>query len=86
MIRTLLNNQLIFILVGAGKNLPLHHPVQTSSGATQPPIQRIPEAFYLEVKRPGRETDHTPPTVAEVKNAWSYKFAPPIRLDGVLLS
>jgi hypothetical protein len=26
----------------------------------------------LGVKRPGREADHSPPSSAEVKNAWSY--------------
>jgi hypothetical protein len=38
------------------------------------------------VKRPGREADHSPPSIAEVKNAWSYTFTPPIRLHGVVLS
>jgi len=30
----------------------------------------------LEVKRPGREADHSPPSNAEVKNAWSYTSTP----------
>jgi hypothetical protein len=30
-----------------------------------------------EIKRPGREANHTPPSNAEVKNAWSYKSTPP---------
>jgi len=34
-------------------------------GPTQPPLQRIPG-----VKRPGREADRSPPSSAEVKNAW----------------
>jgi hypothetical protein len=29
-------------------------------------------AFFPGVKRPGREADHSPPSSAEVKNAWSY--------------
>jgi hypothetical protein len=55
-------------------------------GPTQPPIQWVPEALSLGVKRPGRETDHSPLSSAEVKNAWSYTSTPPIRLHGVVLS
>jgi hypothetical protein len=29
------------------------------------------------VKRPGRETDHSPPPTAKVKNAWSHTSTPP---------
>jgi hypothetical protein len=36
-------------------------------GPTQPPIQWVPGAVSLEVKRPGREADHSPPSSAEVK-------------------
>jgi hypothetical protein len=35
------------------------------------------------VKRPRREVDHSSPPRAEVKNEWSYTFAPPICLHGV---
>jgi hypothetical protein len=31
------------------------------------PIQWVPGAFSLQVKRPGREADHSPPSSAEVK-------------------
>jgi hypothetical protein len=34
---------------------------------TQPPIQWVPGAFSLGIKRPGREADHSPPSSAEVK-------------------
>jgi hypothetical protein len=54
-------------------------------GTTQPPIQWLPAALSLWVKRPGREADHSPPSSAEVKNAWSYTSSPPIRLHGVVL-
>jgi len=27
---------------------------------------------FLEVKQPGHETDHSPPTIAEIKNEWNY--------------
>jgi hypothetical protein len=36
-------------------------------GPTQPPIQLVPG-----VKWPGREADHSLPTVAEVKKMWIY--------------
>jgi hypothetical protein len=35
---------------------------------THPPIQWIPGTLPPRVKRPGRETDHSPPSGAEVKN------------------
>jgi len=55
------------------------------------------EALKPGVKRPGREADHSPPSSAEVKNAWSCTSTPPyvftawclvkyrIRLHGVVL-
>jgi hypothetical protein len=53
---------------------------------TQPPIQRVPGALSLGVKRPGREADHSPPSTAEFKNAWSYTSTLPVRLNDVVLS
>jgi hypothetical protein len=43
-------------------------------GLTQPPIQWLPGALSLGVKQLKRETGHSPPSSAEVKNAWSYTF------------
>jgi hypothetical protein len=43
---------------------------------TQPPIQRVPGALSLEVKCPGREADHSPPSSAVVKNEWNYTSTP----------
>jgi hypothetical protein len=40
-------------------------------GPTQPPIQWVPGAPSLEVKLPGPEADYSPPSNAEVENAWS---------------
>jgi hypothetical protein len=37
-------------------------------GPIQPPIQWVPGAISPEVKRPGREAGHLPPSNAEVKN------------------
>jgi hypothetical protein len=45
----------------------LHHRVQNGSEAHQHPIQWVPGALSLGVKRPGREADHSPPPSAEVK-------------------
>jgi hypothetical protein len=38
------------------------------------------------VKRSRREADHSPPSSAEVKNAWKLYIHSPIRLHGVVLS
>jgi hypothetical protein len=40
---------------------------RTALGSTQPPIQWVPGALSLGLKRPGREDDHSPPSSAEVK-------------------
>jgi len=53
-------------------------------GPTQPPIRWVPGAFTPRAKRPGREADHLPLCSAEVKNAWSYTYTPPIRFHGVV--
>jgi hypothetical protein len=45
-------------------------------GPTQSPIQWVPGAVSVGVKRPGREADDSLPSSAEVKNAWSYTFTP----------
>jgi hypothetical protein len=45
-------------------------------GPTQPPIQWVTRALFLEVKRPWREADHSPPFSVEVKNAWNYTSTP----------
>jgi hypothetical protein len=49
---------------------------RTALVPTQPLIQFVPGALSLGVKRPGRETDHSPPSSAEVKNAWLYTSTP----------
>jgi hypothetical protein len=45
-------------------------------GPTLLSIQWVSESLSLEVKRPGREADHSPPSSSEIKNAWSYICAP----------
>jgi hypothetical protein len=43
-------------------------------------------AFTPGIKRPERETDHSFPSSAEVKNAWNYTSTPQIRLHGAVSS
>jgi hypothetical protein len=49
-------------------------------GSTQRPIQWVPEAFSLWVKRPGCEADHSPPSSAEVKKNVDLHIHSPICL------
>jgi hypothetical protein len=49
---------------------------RTALGPSQPPIQWVPGTLSLGVKRQGHEADHSPPSSAEVKNAWSYTSTP----------
>jgi hypothetical protein len=66
--------------------ISLRHLVQTVSG-TRPVSCPVGTAVnYLVVKRPGRETDHSPPSSAEVKIARGYTSTAPIRLHGVVFS
>jgi hypothetical protein len=58
----------------------------TALGPTQPPIQCVPGALSLGVKRPGREADHSPPTSAEVKEWVELYLHSPVRFHGVVLS
>jgi hypothetical protein len=45
-------------------------------GTTQPPIQWVTRALSMGVKWLRREADHSLPSSAEVKNAWSYTSPP----------
>jgi hypothetical protein len=58
---------------------------RTALGPTQPPIQGVPLALSLEVKRPGREADHSLSSSAEVKECVVLYLHSPIRLHGVVL-
>jgi hypothetical protein len=53
---------------------------------TQPPIQLVPGALSLGLKRPRREADHSPPSSSEVKEWVELYLHSPIRLHGVVLS
>jgi hypothetical protein len=63
--------------VGTG-NFSLCHRVQNGSGAHPASYPMGIGTLSLEVKRWGREPDHSPPSSAEVKNAWNYTSTPPI--------
>jgi hypothetical protein len=53
-------------LAGVG-NFSLHYRVQNGSGAHPASYPMGTRAVSLQVKRPGREADHSPPSSAEVK-------------------
>jgi hypothetical protein len=76
---------MVRFLAGAG-NFSLHPRVQNSSGAHTASYPRNTRGSFPGIKRWGREADHSPPSSAEVKYAWSYTSTPPIRLHGVVLN
>jgi hypothetical protein len=45
-------------------------------GPIQPPAQWVAGAITPGIKRPVHEADHSPPSSAEVKNAWGYTSTP----------
>jgi hypothetical protein len=57
---------------------------RSSVGLTQSPLEWVPGALSPRLKRPVRKSDHSPPSSAEVENAWSYTPTPPF-LYGVVL-
>jgi hypothetical protein len=63
--------------LGAG-NFSLHHRVQNGSGAhpASYPMVKVLRTLSLRVKRLGCEAGHSPPSSAEVKNAWSCTSTP----------
>jgi hypothetical protein len=56
---------------------PLRHRVKTDSGTHPASYSRDIEAVTPGLRRPVREPDRSPPSNAEVKNAWSYALTPP---------
>jgi hypothetical protein len=55
-------------------------------GFTQPPIQWVPGALSLGIKRQRHKVDHSPPSSAEVKEWVALYLHFPIRLHCVVLS
>jgi hypothetical protein len=66
---------------GIGVQIPVESRVSISSRSalrhTQPPTQWVPGALSPEVKRQGRDADHSPPPSAEVKKMWIYISSSP---------
>jgi hypothetical protein len=58
----------------------------TALGLTQPLNQWVLGALSMGVKWLGHEADHSTPSGAKVKNAWSYTSIPTISLHGMVLS
>jgi hypothetical protein len=61
---------------GKVKNFFFSTLSEPALGSTQLSIQCISGALSLEVKRQGREADHSPLTSAEVKKTWIYTSTP----------
>jgi hypothetical protein len=59
-----------------GQEFPLLHIIQTGSGVNPTSFPVGIGALSLEVKRPGREADYSPPASAEAKNMWIYTSTP----------
>jgi hypothetical protein len=62
---------------GGGKNFHFSIMSRPALRPTQPPIQWVPGTLSPELKWPGREADHSPPTNAEVQKTWAYTSTPP---------
>jgi hypothetical protein len=53
------------------------HVIHTGSGVHPTSYSMGTGALSLAVKRPGRETDNSPPASVEVKKIWIYTPTPP---------
>jgi hypothetical protein len=67
-------------------NFSLHHRVQNGSGVHPASYPMGTRALSLGVKRPGRDADHSPPSIAEVKVCVELYLHSPLRLHSVVLS
>jgi hypothetical protein len=55
----------------------LCHCIQTSSGSHPSSYPVGTRGSFLGIRQLGHEADHSPLSIAKVKNAWSYTSAPP---------
>jgi hypothetical protein len=55
-------------------------------GPTQPPIKWVPGTLTPGVKQLGHEAEHSPPSSAKVKNAWSCTSTPLLHLHGMVFN
>jgi hypothetical protein len=58
------------------KNFLFSMSSRPALGTIQPPIEWVPRALSLGVKRQGLEANNSPPTIAEVKKTWIYTSTP----------
>jgi hypothetical protein len=58
-------------LPAGAEDFSLHYRVQNGSAAHPASYPMGTRGFSLGVKRPERETDHSPPSSAEANNEWS---------------
>jgi hypothetical protein len=65
-----------------GQEFSLLHVIQTYPGAQPSSYPIRTEGSFPGVKRQGRETDHLPPTSAEVKRTLVYISTPPYAFMG----
>jgi hypothetical protein len=72
-----LDDREVGVQVPVESRITLLYVVLTALGFTQPPIQWVPGALSLGVKRQGREADRSSPTSAEVTQIWIYTSTPP---------
>jgi hypothetical protein len=81
-----LDDRMIGVRIPAGLRICFFDTASSQAlGPTQPPIQWVPRALSLGVKRPVSEADHSH-LVPRSKNAWSYISTPPVHLHGAVLS
>jgi hypothetical protein len=59
------------------RNISLLRNVQTGPEPPNPHPHH-----FTGIKLPRREVNHSPPSITELKNAWSYTSAPPICFHG----
>ena len=64
------------------RDFSLFQFMRRALGPTKPPIQWV-SVFFLGLKRPGHDVDHSSPLNAEFKNKWSYTSIHPICLRDV---
>jgi hypothetical protein len=69
-------DDLVSISIRASDGFSLRHRVQTGSGTHPTSYPMGIERFSPRVKWPGSEVVHSPPSIAEVKNAWNYTSTP----------
>jgi len=75
---------LIYKRIRASERFKFSKTATRAPGTTQPSNSIGTAALPSRVKRLlGRETDHPPPSSAEVKNGWCYTSIPPACLHGV---